>query len=121
MPVLHFQCWSILNGSPCFYRAGAGPGSIGDTGLERIVVRHSIMQDHFQKGFVHTDTAVVFKKAELAKSVHEEADTGSRGANHFRQCLLRNFGINVSGSPGSPNSAISRRILAKRFSLELKS
>lgn len=31
------------------------------------------------------------------------------------------LGINVSGSPGSPNSAINRRILARRFSLELKS
>jgi hypothetical protein len=31
------------------------------------------------------------------------------------------FGIRVSGSPGLPNSAIRRRILARRFSLELKS
>ncbi len=30
-------------------------------------------------------------------------------------------GICGSGSPGIPNSAISRRILARRFSLELKS
>ena len=49
------------------------------------------MQNHFQKGFVHTNSTVVFKKTELAKSVHEKTDTRSRGANHFRQCLLRNF------------------------------
>jgi hypothetical protein len=30
-------------------------------------------------------------------------------------------GISGSGSPGMPNSAINRRILARRFSLELKS
>ena len=30
-------------------------------------------------------------------------------------------GINGSGSPGLPNSASNKRILAKRFSLELKS
>ena len=30
------------------------------------------------------------------------------------------LGISVSGSPGCPNSAISNRILARRFSLELK-
>ena len=34
-------------------------------------------------------------------------------------CVI--FGIKLSGSPGFPNSAIKRRILAKRFSLELKS
>jgi len=34
-------------------------------------------------------------------------------------CVI--LGINVSGSPGLPNSAINKRILAKRFSLELKS
>jgi hypothetical protein len=30
-------------------------------------------------------------------------------------------GINSSGSPGLPNSANNKRILANRFSLELKS
>jgi hypothetical protein len=34
-------------------------------------------------------------------------------------CVI--FGISVSGSPGLPNSANNRRILARRFSLELKS
>jgi hypothetical protein len=33
-------------------------------------------------------------------------------------CVI--FGISVSGSPGLPNSAINNRILANRFSLELK-
>ena len=65
---------------------------------------------------MHTDAAVVFKKAEFAKSVHEEADTGSRGANHFPPMSLAEiFGINVSGSPGSPNSAISKRICGQTF------
>jgi len=46
------------------------------------------MKDHIQQRFVHADTAVVFDKAKLAEAVHEEADPGSRSADHIRQGLL---------------------------------
>ena len=36
------------------------------------------------------DAPVVFDEAELAESVHEEADTGPRGVDHIRQRLLGN-------------------------------
>ena len=38
------------------------------------------------------DLAAVFNKAQLAKLIHEEADAGSRGADHLRQGLLRDSG-----------------------------
>ena len=59
---LHFQCWSIIgNGSPCFYRAGAGPGfghARGDTGLECGMCRQALF-DHsagslLRRDLVHT-------------------------------------------------------------------
>ena len=37
------------------------------------------------------DAAVVFDKAELAKSIHEEADAGAGGADHPCQSFLRDF------------------------------
>src|SRR5580692_8358047 len=49
-------------------------------GLDRVVVGHMIMQYHVQQGLVHTNAAVVFKEAELAKAIHKEADAGSSGA-----------------------------------------
>jgi len=76
------------------------------------------VQDHIEQRFMNPDATVVFDKAEVAKAVHEEADAGPSGADHFRQVIA---GINDSGSPGLPNSASNKRVLAKRFSLELKS
>ena len=70
---------------------------------------------------MHLDASIVVDKAELAKAIHEETDTGPRSPNHLRQSLLRNRRYVGIPFPGLPNSAISRRILAERFSLELKS
>jgi len=80
-----------------------------------------VEKNYVKQRLIYLDAAVVIDKAKLAKSIHEEADAGPRGADHFRQCFLGNGGMNVSRSPGLPNSAIKRRILARRFSLELKS
>jgi hypothetical protein len=38
---------------------------------------------------MNTDATVVFNEAELAKAIHEEADAGPGGSNHFRQRFLR--------------------------------
>ncbi len=70
---------------------------------------------------MYTDATVVFNKTHLAKPVHEETDPGSGSADHVRQGPLRDFRNQGFRSPGLPNSAINRRILARRFSLELKS
>jgi hypothetical protein len=37
---------------------------------------------------MNPDATVVFDKAELAKAIHEEADAGPGGPDHFRQCFL---------------------------------
>jgi hypothetical protein len=41
---------------------------------------------------VNLDIPVVADEAQLAKLVHEVADSGSRGAYHFRQCFLTDVG-----------------------------
>ena len=41
---------------------------------------------------MNLDAPVIFDKTELAKSIHEEADAGARGADHLRQRLLRDLG-----------------------------
>ena len=82
----------------------------------------SVVQNDIQQRFVDLDAAAVVNKAQLAKAVHEEADARPGCADHLRQGLLRDLAeYIVSGSPGLPNSAMSRRMRAKRFSLELKS
>ena len=40
---------------------------------------------------MNTDATVVFNKAELAKAIHEEADAGPGGSNHFCQRFLRDL------------------------------
>ena len=52
----------------------------------------SVKQDHAQERPVNLDVAVVFDKAELSKSIHEEADAGAGGTDHLRQGLLRDLG-----------------------------
>jgi len=67
------------------------------------------------------DAAVVFDEAELAKSIHEEADAGPGGADHLCKSFLcdsRNQALRLTRLT---KFGINRRILAKRFSLELKS
>ena len=49
------------------------------------------MENDIEQRLVDPDAAVVFDKAELAKSIHEEADAGPGGANHFRQRFLRDL------------------------------
>jgi hypothetical protein len=68
---------------------------------------------------VNPNATVVFNKVELAKAIHEEADAGPGRGDLSARVSWVIFGINVSGSPGLPNSVINKRILAKRFSLEL--
>ena len=53
------------------------------------MLRQLIEQNHIEQRLVYLDTAVVIDKTELAKAVHEEADTRPGGADHLRECFLR--------------------------------
>ena len=71
---------------------------------------------------MNADATVVLNKTQLTKAVHEEADAGSGGADHFRQGFLgdlRNQRFRIFRV--CRNSAINSRSRARRFSLELKS
>jgi hypothetical protein len=57
----------------------------------RLLGIDSVVENHIEQRLVHTDAAVVFDKAVLAKAIHEKADAGSGGANHFRQGFLRDL------------------------------
>jgi len=46
------------------------------------------MQDGVQERIVNLDLSVVGDEAKLAKFVHEEADAGACGADHFCQRFL---------------------------------
>ena len=46
------------------------------------------MQNRVQKCIVDLNTPVVADEAQLAKLVHEMADPGASGADHFRQRFL---------------------------------
>src|ERR1039458_9967614 len=52
-------------------------------------VGEMIVQNHIDQRPVDQNATVVFDKAELAKAIHEEADTGAGGADHLCQSLLR--------------------------------
>jgi hypothetical protein len=80
-----------------------------------------IEQDNNEQRLVYLDAPVVADKPEVAKSIYEELtrDRVVPIISASVSCVIG--GIKVSGSAGSPNSAINRRILARRFSLELKS
>jgi hypothetical protein len=41
---------------------------------------------------MNSDSAVVFDKSELAKSIHEKAHTRAGSADHLREGFLRDFG-----------------------------
>lgn len=49
---------------------------------------------------MHADSAVVFNEAEFTKAIHEEADAGAGGADHFREGLLGNVGNQTVGFAG---------------------
>ncbi len=51
----------------------------------------SVVQNHIEERLMNPDAAVVFNKAELAKTIHEEANAGPGGADHFGQSLLRDL------------------------------
>ena len=50
------------------------------------------MQDDIEQRAVNVHAAVVLDEAQLAKFVHEEADTRPRGAHHFCQRFLADVG-----------------------------
>jgi DNA topoisomerase I len=56
----------------------------------RVVLGQLIEQHHIEQRLIHLDAAVVIDKAQLAKAIHKEADTGPRGADHLRQGFLGN-------------------------------
>src|SRR6202043_3096555 len=53
----------------------------------RLVIQHRV-----QERTVNLDLAVIANESELAKLVHEKADAGARGADHFCQRLLADMG-----------------------------
>ena len=57
-------------------------------GLSGLRMGILIEQDHIQQRLVNLDAIVVFDKAEFAKSIHEKAHAGARGADQFRHGLL---------------------------------
>ena len=83
--------------------------------------RREGIKNHIEQRLVHTDAPVVFDKTVLAKAIHEETDAGSGVPIISARASCVISGIRDSGSPGFPNSASNKRILASRFSLELKS
>src|SRR5450631_2847572 len=48
----------------------------------------SLQQNYIEQRFMNPNAAVVFNKAELAKSIHEEADARTGSADHFCQSFL---------------------------------
>ena len=65
--------------------------------------------------------AIVIDKAELPELVHEMTDPRPGGAHHLCQLFLIDSGNSVSARLSLPKCASSKRIRARRFSLELKS
>ena len=51
----------------------------------------SVVQNHIEQRFMNPDAAVILNKAELAKAIHEEANTRPGGADHFCQSFLRDL------------------------------
>jgi hypothetical protein len=51
----------------------------------------SVVQNDVEQRLVNPDATVIFNKAELAKAIHEEADAGPGGSDHFCQSFLRDL------------------------------
>jgi hypothetical protein len=51
----------------------------------------SVVQNHIEERLMNPDATVVFNKAESAKTIHEEANAGPGGADHFGQSFLRDL------------------------------
>ena len=52
-----------------------------------------VVKNCVQKRVVDLDLAVIADEAELAEFVHEEADAGTGGADHLRQCFLAHLNL----------------------------
>ena len=57
-----------------------------------MVIWQMVVQHDIQKRLVYTNAVFILDQAKLAKTIHEKADAGSRGADDFRQGLLRDLG-----------------------------
>ena len=51
-----------------------------------------VVQDNAQQGVVYVEPAIVIDESQLLEFIHKKVDAGPRGADHFRQRLLRHFG-----------------------------
>src|ERR1035438_6100253 len=68
-------------------RSRTHTGSLGNgrkAWLLGIVLGQLIEEEHIEQRLMHLDAAVVGDEAELAKAIHEKADTGPCGADHLR-------------------------------------
>jgi hypothetical protein len=63
----------------------------GDWSVSKDVFR-LVMQNHIEQGAVHAQSAVVLDKAELSEFIEKETDARTRGADHFGQRFLTDFG-----------------------------
>jgi hypothetical protein len=60
--------------------------------LRRGKGQSSIVQDNAQKGTVDLESAIVVNEAQFPEFIHKKIHPRARGADHFRQRLLRYFG-----------------------------
>jgi hypothetical protein len=79
-----------------------------------------IVQDQTEKRLVHFDASLYSMKPSRRKRIMKNEARSGR-SDHFGQGFLCNFRDQSLRFTRLPNSAIRRRILARRFSLELKS
>src|ERR1035441_5489451 len=84
-PLYRGSSISITTPSNRFLHRGSFYSAI-DTGF---LLGEMIVLNHIDQRPMDLDATVVFDKAELAKAIHEETDTGAGGANHLCQSLLR--------------------------------
>jgi len=61
------------------------------TRSRRTLRTDSVMQNDVEQRLVNPDATVIFNKTELAKAIHEEADAGPGGSDHFCQSFLRDL------------------------------
>src|SRR6201986_2133966 len=75
-------------------RAARGAPKPATRGRASIVPHYLrlVIQDCAQERIMNLDLTVIGNEAELAKLVHEKADSGACGADHFRQGLLADMG-----------------------------
>ncbi len=81
---------------------GNGAGALGDLDgwALGVMAAELVVEYDVEEGFVDADAAVVLDEAELAKAVHEEADAGAGGADHFGEGFLGDGGDEGFGLAG---------------------